>query len=128
MPDTNLPTRIQPLCPADWAQGAKWQAMQSALKTRGCTVVVGAAGGVRRSLVQDARDANVDVGLLIATSDADLKTRLDALPSLPLPVVCIAPHASPARRRQGFNAGVQVWLDALPPSAEALQHQFAGAH
>lgn len=121
MPDTDLPTQILLQCPADWANGATWQAMARALSTRGCTVVSGAS---RRSLVQDAPESAAEVGLLVALSDDDLA---DALLDWTVPLVCIAPQASPARRRQGFNAGVQVWLDALPPDAEALHRQLGWA-
>lgn len=121
MPDTDLPTRILLLCPAEWAAGAAWQITQSALKARGCTVVIASD---RCSLVHDARDPAAQVGLMVAQSGDDLAA---ALVGLNLPFVCIAPQASPAQRRQGFNAGVQVWLDALPPSAEALHHQLGWA-
>ena len=114
MPDTALPSQILLLCPAEWAQSAAWQAMDNALKTRGCTVVTGAS---RHSLVQ--------AGLLAALSDDALTDALAALTGVPL--VCLAPHASPAQRRQGFDAGVQVWLDALPPSAESLHQQLGWA-
>ncbi|CAN5327017.1 hypothetical protein BH11PSE10_BH11PSE10_21450 [soil metagenome] len=121
MPDTDLPTRILLLCPAEWATATAWLDMECALKARGCTVVGPLSG---RSLVRDDSDLAAEVGLLVARSDNDLAT---ALAGLNLPAVCIAPNASTAQRRQGFSAGVQVWLDALPPSAEALQHQLGWA-
>ena len=121
MPDTALPTRILLLCPADWAGSATWQATENALKTRGCTVVINAS---RRSLVQEGSDSASEVALLVALPDDDLA---NALSSLNLPTVCLAPHASAAQRRQCFDAGVQVWLDVLPPCAEALHHQLGWA-
>jgi len=127
MPDTDLPTRILLLCPADWAESAAWREMESALTSRGCTVMADTTGAARRSLVQEAQESAAEVGLLIATADDGLSDGLAALAALNRPVVCIAPHAGPAQRRQGFGAGVQVWLDALPPSAEALHHQLGWA-
>jgi AmiR/NasT family two-component response regulator len=124
MPKTDLPTRILLLCPADWHGSQAWQDMEGALKARGCTVLANALGASRHSLVQAAVSSRAELVLWIATPDDDLN---DALVALNLPVVCIAPHTSPTQRRQGFNAGVQVWLDALPASAEALHPQLQWA-
>ena len=124
MSDTDLPTRILLRCSVEWAQSAAWQDIASALTAQGCTVMADTAGASRHSLVQGARAPAAEVGLLIARLEEDFA---DGLAGLHLPLVCIAPHASPAQRRQGFNAGVQVWLDALPSSAEALHQQLGWA-
>lgn len=109
MRDADTPERILLL-------GAPAQSLAAPLTALGCTVLARAAC---HELVQDAPTADV---LLLWPDTAELDDWLGALePIRHLPGVCIAGGATIAQRRRGLAAGIQVWLDAAPSAATALE-------
>jgi len=117
MPATDPPQQLLLL-------GSPPPSLPAALEALGCTVL---ALDACHGLVQSALEPPPQALLLMPATGA-LDAWLDALAALApkLPGLCLAPSASAAQRRRGFELGLQVWLDApLPPEPLLAQLQWA---